>query len=266
MRKIKADIDIVAVTRALGLEPQEQGNDTYCRCPVNRHEHDERSPRCGLDREKGVWNCLKCDASGDAVGLVKAARGCDARDAYEWLEQQGLKKKACSDADELIQRLREITDAYDPVEQLAEERGWSPDAMRALGAEAAGMMVRFPMRTADGQVTGHKRRRGNNEPFEVNDNEVKSLTGGGDKNGAISPDDKAQMTATCATESQRFRQSDPQPAAIATCWRGQMCVHVGVCVELNGRLGVLETGRKCGPRWLSLRDFERRYLKVIYYS
>ena len=84
--------------------------------------------------------------------------------------------------------------------------------------------------------------------------------------GAISPDDKAQMTATCATESQRFRQSNPQPAAIATCWRGQLCVHVGVCVELNGRLGVLETGRKCGPRWLSLRDFERRYLKVIYYS
>lgn len=83
--------------------------------------------------------------------------------------------------------------------------------------------------------------------------------------GAISPDDKAQMTATCEAERQRLTQGNPAPAAIATCWRGQLCVHVGVCVELNGRLGVLETGRKCGPRWLSLADFERRYLKVIYY-
>jgi hypothetical protein len=83
--------------------------------------------------------------------------------------------------------------------------------------------------------------------------------------GAISPDDKRSMTHICKREAQELKACKPVPAAIATAWRGKVCLHVGVCVEIDGRLGVLETGRKCGPRWQSLRDFERHYLEVIYY-
>lgn len=83
--------------------------------------------------------------------------------------------------------------------------------------------------------------------------------------GAISPDDKLSMTRICKSESQALKACKPTPAAIATAWRGKVCLHVGVCVEIDGRLGVLETGRRSGPCWLSLADFERRYLKVIYY-
>lgn len=83
--------------------------------------------------------------------------------------------------------------------------------------------------------------------------------------GAISPDDKASLTLACQHEAQSFQPGPPMPAAIATVWRGKLCIHVGVCIELDGRMGVLETGRKIGPRWLPLADFERRYLKVIYY-
>jgi hypothetical protein len=84
--------------------------------------------------------------------------------------------------------------------------------------------------------------------------------------GAISPDDKHALTDACNAEAQAFHEGPPSPGAIATVWRGQICIHVGICIELDGRLGVLETGRKCGPRWLCLGDFERRYLKVIYHN
>lgn len=83
--------------------------------------------------------------------------------------------------------------------------------------------------------------------------------------GAISPDDKPSLTRICQHEARALTPCKPTPAAIATVWRGKVCIHFGVCIELDGRLGVMETGRRIGPRWLSLRDFERRYLKVIYY-
>ncbi|MNZ68365.1 hypothetical protein D3C78_866300 [compost metagenome] len=58
---------------------------------------------------------------------------------------------------------------------------------------------------------------------------------------------------------------DPVTGAIAAAMRGGLCLHVGVVVELDGRMGVLETGSTCGPRWQKLRDFERHYQRVIYY-
>jgi len=53
------------------------------------HKNDSERPRCGLHEEAsgGVYHCLKCGAKGDAVGLVKLARDCEAGEAYAWLRE-----------------------------------------------------------------------------------------------------------------------------------------------------------------------------------
>lgn len=84
--------------------------------------------------------------------------------------------------------------------------------------------------------------------------------------GEIDPDDKRRLTHACATEAKRFTPGAPAVASIATVWRGSLCIHVGIVVEINSRLAVLETGKRIGTRWLHLDDFEAQYLKVIYYS
>lgn len=85
--------------------------------------------------------------------------------------------------------------------------------------------------------------------------------------GDIAAGDKPQLTRAARDVIRTgFRPTAAVPGAIATCWRGQLCLHVGLVVALDGRPGVLDTGARCGPRWLPLRDFEQRNLKVIYYD
>lgn len=87
--------------------------------------------------------------------------------------------------------------------------------------------------------------------------------------GAIDPQDKPALTGAAGEvmHGAGFREcSAPQPGAIATVWRGVLCLHVGVVVEVEQRLAVLETGRRHGARWLRLPDFERAYPHVRFYD
>jgi hypothetical protein len=38
--------------------------------------------------KKGKFECFRCGAQGDVVGLVKLARGCDLETAIAWLEEE----------------------------------------------------------------------------------------------------------------------------------------------------------------------------------
>jgi hypothetical protein len=58
----------------------------------------------------------------------------------------------------------------------------------------------------------------------------------------------------------------PKPGAIATAWRGRICIHVGLAVSVDGKLMVLETGPKNGPQILSLRKYASNYTRVIFYD
>lgn len=84
--------------------------------------------------------------------------------------------------------------------------------------------------------------------------------------GAVTVDDKRSMTRVACDESAALRACDPQPGAVATCWQRGLCLHVGIVVELDGRLGVLEAGRKRGTGWRAIRAFERDYQTVEYYT
>ncbi|WP_375058425.1 hypothetical protein [Zobellella sp. DQSA1] len=85
--------------------------------------------------------------------------------------------------------------------------------------------------------------------------------------GAIDPDDKPGLTrAARAVMRAGFRPVAPAPGAIATCWRGRLCLHVGLVIEIEGRLEALETNRSTGPRRQRLADFEANHLQVVYYD
>lgn len=72
----------------------------------------------------------------------------------------------------------------DAVHQFRDIRSFTMDAMRTLGAEAAGYEVHTPERNERGEVTATNRRRGDNKPFDSGD---KSLCKKGGKRGLFMP-------------------------------------------------------------------------------
>lgn len=86
--------------------------------------------------------------------------------------------------------------------------------------------------------------------------------------GGICPQDKRSLTDACidVRDTGGFHPVAPRPGAIATAWRASLCVHVGICVEVDARLWVLESDEPYGPALVALDRFEARYTKVIYYD
>lgn len=84
----------------------------------------------------------------------------------------------------------------------------------------------------------------------------------------ISPDDKGGLTQAC--EQVRlgggFIAVRARPGAIATAWAARLCVHVGIVVEADGRLWILETDQGSGPCLTSIPAFEARYTRVVFYD
>ena len=56
----------------------------------------------------------------------------------------------------------------------------------------------------------------------------------------------------------------PEVGAIASVWRGQLCIHVAVIVEVAGRLHGMEM-KPSGATILPLRKFQDQYLTVSYH-
>ena len=61
------------------------------------------------------------------------------------------------------------------------------------------------------------------------------------------------------------RRCEPEPGAVALCYRGSFLIHVGVVVEVDGLLQVLECNEKTHVRLTPLPRFERRFVRVEYY-
>lgn len=84
----------------------------------------------------------------------------------------------------------------------------------------------------------------------------------------INPQDKAALTAAAQAvrEQGGFQEVQARPGAIAAAWRARLCVHVGLVVEADGRLWVLETDAGTGPTLTRINIFETRYTRVIFYD
>lgn len=64
------------------------------------------------------------------------------------------------------------------------------------------------------------------------------------------------------------KEMTPGPAAagvIAAAFRGRICVHVGIVVDIDGRLQVLDINPGRGVGVEPLSDFESRFAEVVYY-
>lgn len=83
---------------------------------------------------------------------------------------------------------------------------------------------------------------------------------------AIHPDDKPSATTAFGEVVAPLVQGEPKPGALALCWAGSLAIHCGVCVELDGRLGVLEADERRGIRWHPLRQFRRLFSRVEFYE
>lgn len=88
--------------------------------------------------------------------------------------------------------------------------------------------------------------------------------------GAVEGSDKKALTSAVAEEAARYKEVDAYPGAIATAWRGKLCTHIAIVIDVDGKRMVLETNEPekadHGPRLVGLRSFEKRFLKVVYYD
>jgi cell wall-associated NlpC family hydrolase len=84
--------------------------------------------------------------------------------------------------------------------------------------------------------------------------------------GHIRPTMALQFTRAANDVVKDLTECKPEPGAMAGLFRGKVCFHVAIVVEVDGMLGVLDTTSKIGCRWMSISDFERRALKVKYYK
>lgn len=84
----------------------------------------------------------------------------------------------------------------------------------------------------------------------------------------VSPSDKDAMTAVCQEiiDCAQLHECSIREAAIASAWAGRRCVHVGIVVQADGRLWILETDEPTGPCLTPVRVFENRYTSVKYYD
>lgn len=59
-------VDMADVFHRYGIELKQKGGHWWACCPV----HQEKTPSCDVNLEKGVWHCFGCDEGGDGIALV----------------------------------------------------------------------------------------------------------------------------------------------------------------------------------------------------
>lgn len=86
------------------------------------------------------------------------------------------------------------------------------------------------------------------------------------------PDDPAAIRGNGSAVSAQFRGiagqlaiGQPCPGALAAVFKGPLFVHVGVVVQADGRLWVIETNPGVGAHLRKVADFNAAYYKVVYY-
>lgn len=83
--------------------------------------------------------------------------------------------------------------------------------------------------------------------------------------GHIRNTDPRGFTRAYMAEAEKMQECAPEHGAIAAVFMGKLCVHVGLVFQGEGRLEVLEVNPRKRVSVLRVVDFERQYLKVIYY-
>lgn len=83
--------------------------------------------------------------------------------------------------------------------------------------------------------------------------------------GNVHPDDKQELTASFNQVVIDFVPGMAQPGAVASGFRGNNLIHVGVCIGEASQLKILHTSRRHGAMLSSVREFKRLFPTVIFY-
>lgn len=78
--------------------------------------------------------------------------------------------------------------------------------------------------------------------------------------------DRRRMTKLAPSIQDPLAKSEPKEGAIVFAYRGNVCVHVGIIVQEDGRLWVLETDSPGGVVITPIRRFISRFVRVEIYD
>lgn len=84
--------------------------------------------------------------------------------------------------------------------------------------------------------------------------------------GYVDPNSKRQVTGAWKKALPLLERSQPSLGALACVFRGRLLLHLGVIVDADRGLSVLETLPATGPRILPISRFERIYQCVEYWN
>ncbi|MGO3214758.1 MAG: hypothetical protein ACTIJ4_01510 [Halomonas sp.] len=82
----------------------------------------------------------------------------------------------------------------------------------------------------------------------------------------VATDDARRVNRSLREVCQGLQPCGVQAGAMALCWTGELALHCGVVVPLNGLSGVMECTVDVGVRWQSVRSFSREFTRVEYFT
>lgn len=83
--------------------------------------------------------------------------------------------------------------------------------------------------------------------------------------GHVRHDMAGEFTRAYREEAEQMAPCAPEVGAIACVFRGSLCLHVAVVVEIDGELAILEMNPKRNCCWSRIPAWESRHLKFAYY-
>lgn len=83
--------------------------------------------------------------------------------------------------------------------------------------------------------------------------------------GSVRNTQPKEFTLAYQAEAKNMKECEPENGAIAAVFRGALCIHVAVIIEVGNELHALEINPKKGARLMRIPDFESQYLRVAYY-
>lgn len=84
--------------------------------------------------------------------------------------------------------------------------------------------------------------------------------------GALRNKNPREFTKAYRTECAHLRECGPEHGAIAAVLVGDVCVHVAVVIDYDGRLMILEINPTRGARFMPWADWQRDHIKVTYHN
>jgi DNA primase catalytic core len=87
---IKADVDLVALVQAKGINLKKNGKSWFGLCPF----HADKNPSLSINPTKNLWQCFGCGAAGDVIRFVELFDQVDFKEAVHRLSDNGFKRTA----------------------------------------------------------------------------------------------------------------------------------------------------------------------------